>query len=73
MALDPKDGGNAASLSEEEDMARYYNMELDAQPDGEATKGTYGNNIYNIQKGNPKAGSSQSVCKYPHLLPRRHN
>jgi hypothetical protein len=73
MAVDPRNQGNANSLSEEEDMATYYNMENDARRDEDVIKGTYQNNIRNTHKGNPKAGSSPSVCKYPHSSPIRHS
>ena len=72
MALDPPGRGSADSLSEEEAMATYYSMERDSdQPDEELTNGIYRQNIRNSRKGYPKAGSSQSVCKYRHSLPRR--
>jgi len=72
MALDPTRRGNDASLSDEEAMATYYDMERDhAQQDDEATNGIYRHNTRNSHKGYPNAGSSQSVCKYPHSLPRR--
>ena len=72
MALDPTGRGSADTLSDEEAMATYYNMERDhAQSDEELNNGIYRQNIRNSQKGFPKAGSSQSVCKYRHSLTRR--
>jgi hypothetical protein len=72
MALDPTGRGSADSLNEEEGMATYYNIERDhAQSDEELNNGIYRHNLRNSQKGYPKAGSSQSVCKYRNSLPRR--
>jgi hypothetical protein len=69
MALDATGRGSTASLSEEEAMATYYIMERDhAQRDEELINGIYRHNIRNTQKGHPKAGSSQSICKYPHFF-----
>ena len=71
MASDATDRGSTASFSEEEAMGTYYSMERShAQRGEELTNGTYRHNIRNSQKGYPKAGSSQSICKYPHSLPR---
>jgi hypothetical protein len=65
MALEPRNPGSDATLSEEEAMVTYYTMELDNAPrDEDLTNGMYRNDISNSQKGHPIAGSSQSVCKY---------
>jgi hypothetical protein len=65
MATDATGRGSTASLSEEEAMATYYIMERDhAQRDEDLANGIYRHNIHHSQKGYPKAGSSQSICKY---------
>jgi len=65
MALDPSRRGNDASLSDEEAMATYYNMERDyTERDEELTNGTYRHDLRNSQKGYPKPGSSQNAYKY---------
>ena len=72
MALDPTGRGSADSLNDEEAIATYYSMDREyAQQDDELTNGIYRHNLRNSQKGYPKAGSSQSVCKYRNSLPRR--
>jgi len=69
MALDPTRRGSIASLSEEEAMATYYNMERDhAQRDDERANGIY---MRNSHRGYHRVDSRQSACKYPHSLPRR--
>jgi hypothetical protein len=72
MALDPTTRGSADSLSEEEAMLTFYNAERNhGQQFEDMTNGIYRHNLRNSQKGFPKAGSSQNVCKYWHSLPRR--
>jgi len=72
MTLNPADRGSDATLSDEEAMATYYSIERDyGQKDEDLPNGIYRHNIRSSQKGYPKAGSSQSVCKYRHSLPRR--
>jgi hypothetical protein len=72
MASDPTVRGSDASLSEEEAMATFYSIEREhAQGDDELNNGIYRHNARKSLTGYPKAGSSQSVCKYRHSLPRR--
>jgi hypothetical protein len=73
MASDPTDRRDGTSLSEEQEMLNYYNLERDTQQDEKLTNGIYPQNIYNTEKGNLKSGSNQNVCKYTHSLFRRHN
>jgi hypothetical protein len=72
MALNPADRGSDASLSDEEAMATYYSIERDhGHRDEDVPNGIYRHNIRSSHKGYPKAGSSQSVCKYQYSLSRR--
>jgi len=69
MTSDAAGLANPAALDEEESMATYYIMERDhGQGDGELASGLYS---HNTQKGYPKAGSSQSICKWLRSSPRR--
>jgi hypothetical protein len=63
MASDETSLPGSVSFNDEDEMATYYMMERDHDHRQEEQLSN-GLRRYNVQKGHPKAGSSQSICKY---------